>query len=106
MYNNFSNPITSHPSINVITVPTKFRRKKSINTYTPVIYNDVDEDLYVFKSFGKSMKLPSHHTPRPRSDLILYEKYVDEPELFRDLHIVNDVDVAIHHNIINIIHDK
>ena len=53
MNNIFSNPITSHPSINVITVPSKFWRKKPVNTYTPLIYDDVDEDLYEFKSFGK-----------------------------------------------------
>ena len=96
MYNNFSNPITSHPSINVITVPTKFRRKKSINTYTPVIYNDVDEDLYVFKSFGKSMKRSSHYIYIPCSDL----------ELLRDFHIGNDIDTTIRVNIINIIDDN
>ena len=106
MNNNFSNPITSHPFLNFITVPLKFWRKKPVNTYTTVIYDGVDEDLYVFKSFGKSMKRSSHYTPRPRSDLILWGKSVHELELLRDLHIENDVDTTIHHKIINIIHDN
>ena len=71
-----------------------------------MIYDDVNEDLYVFKSFGKSMIFWSHFTPRPRSDLILWDKSVDEPELLRDLHIGNDVDSAIRHKIINIIQDN
>ena len=106
MNNIFSNPITSHPSINVITVPSKFWRKKPVNTHTPLIYDDVDEDLYEFKTFGRSMKRSSHYTPRPSSDFILWDKSVDELEYLRDLHIGNDVDAAIHHKIVNIIHDN
>ena len=82
--NIFSNPITSLSSINVITVPLKIWRKKPVNEYTPIIYDDVDEDLYVFKSFGKIMKRSSHFTPHPRSDLILWDKSVDEPEVLRE----------------------
>ena len=69
--NTFSNPLTSSPSMNVIAVPPKFWRKKQNNTYKPIIYDDIDEDLYVFKSFGISMKRSSYFIPRPRSDLIL-----------------------------------
>ena len=68
--NTFLNPITFNPSINIITVPPKFWRKKPVNSYKPIIYDDVDEDLYVFKSFGRSMKRSSHFIPRPRLDLI------------------------------------
>ena len=52
------------------------------------------------------MKGSSHFTPRPRSDFILWDKSVDEPELLRDLLIGDDVDAAIHHKIINIIQDN
>ena len=83
--NTFSNSITSNPSINVITVLPKLWRKKPANSYKLIIYDDVNEDLYVFKSFGKSMKRSSHFIPRPRSDLILWNQSVDEPELLRDL---------------------
>ena len=104
--NNFSNPISSNPSINIITTLPKFWRKKLVNSYKPIIYDDVDEDLYVFKSFDKSMKRSSHFIPRPRSDLILWGKSVDEPELLRDLLIGDDADAAIRHKIINIIQDN
>ena len=104
--NTLSNPITSSPSINVITVPPIFWRKKQNNTYKSIIYDDVDEDLYVFKTFGKSMKRSSHFIPRPRSDLILWNKSVDEPELLRDLLIGDDVDAAIRHKVINIIQNN
>ena len=92
--------------MNVIAVPPKFWRKKQNNTYKPIIYDDIDEDLYVFKSFGISMKRSSHFIPRPRSDLILWGKSVDERELFRDLLIGDDVDAAIRIKIITIIQNN
>ena len=104
--NIFSNPITSYPSINVITISPKIWRKKLVNEYTPIIYDDDEEDLYVFKSFGKGMKRSSHFTPRPRSYLILWDTLVDEPEFLRDLHIGNDVNSTIRHKIINVIQDN
>ena len=104
--NTVLNPIISNPSINVITVPPIFLRKKPANSYKPIIYDNIDEDLYIFKSFGKSMKRSSHFIPRPRSDLILWDKSFDEPELLRDILIRDDVDAAIHHKIINIIQNN
>ena len=47
------------------------------------------------------MKRSSHYILRSRSDLILWDTYVDEPELLRDLHIGNDADAVI-----NIIHNN
>ena len=37
-------------------VPLKFWRKKPVNEYNLIFYDDIDKDVYVFKSFGKSMK--------------------------------------------------
>ena len=62
--------------------------------------------MYVFKSFDKSMKRSLHYTYRLRSDLILWDKFVDESELLRDLHIGNTVDATTRQNIIDIIHDN
>ena len=59
-----------------------------------------------FQILWQSMKRSSHFTSRPRSDLILWDKYVDEPELLRDLLIGDDVDTAIRRKIINIIQDN
>ena len=52
------------------------------------------------------MKRASHFSPRPRSDLILWDKSVDEPVFLRDLLIGDDVDATIRHRIIDIIHDN
>ena len=61
--------------------------------YNPVLYDHVDEDLYVFKSFGKSLKRSRHFTHRSRSELIIWNKLIDEAELVRDLNIGQDIDV-------------
>ena len=44
-----------------------------------------------------------HFTIRPRSNFILWDKLVNEPELVKDLHIGNDIDPSIRQSIINII---
>ena len=90
--NILSNPLFPGFSINVITIPPKFWRKRAGNKYDPILYDDVDEDLYIFKSFGKSMTRTPHFVPRPHSDFILWDKTIDKPELLRDLHIGKDVD--------------
>ena len=84
--NILSNPFIPGSSINVITVPSKIWRKNAINKYDPILYDDVDEDLYVFKSFDKSMTRTPHFVPRPRSDLILWYKTIDQPKLQWNLH--------------------
>ena len=75
--NILSNFLIPGSFINVVTAPPKFWRNKAINKYDLILYNDVDKDLYVFKSFGKSMTGTSHFVPRPRSDLILWDKTID-----------------------------
>ena len=77
----------SHKDLHVITLPPRFWRKKAVKKYDPILYDDVDEDLYVFKSFGKSMTRTPHFVPRPHSDLILWDETIDQPELQRDFHI-------------------
>ena len=101
--NSFPNPLDPSSLINVITVPPKFWRKKPINKYNPVPYDDVDEDLYLFKSFGKSIKRTQNFSHRPRSDLIIWDKLIDDAELVRDLHIGQDIDATIRQSIITII---
>ena len=85
--NSFSNPLVSSSLINVITVSPNFWRKKPVNKYNPVLYDDVDEDVYVFKSFGKSIKRTWIFSHSPHSDLIIWNKLIDDAELVRDLHI-------------------
>ena len=63
-----------------------------MNKYGPILYDDIDEDLYVFALFEKSMKRLTHFVPRPRSDHILCEKSIDQQEILRNLYIGKDVD--------------
>ena len=102
----FPNPIVSSSLISVIKVPPKFLRKKHVNKYSPLLYDDVDEDLYVFKSFGKSIKRTRNFSHRPRSDFIIWNKLIDEAELVRDLHIRQDIDATIRQSIIKMIQDN
>ena len=37
-----------------------------MNKYGPILYDDIDEDLYVFALFEKSMKQLTHFVPRSR----------------------------------------
>ena len=66
-----------------------------MNNYNTMLYDDIDEDLYIFKYFGKSKKQSLHFTSRPCSDLIIWDNLVDEPELVRDLKIGKDIDDSI-----------
>ena len=75
--NNVSNLLIPRPYINVITVQPNFWRKKSVNKYDPIPYDDIDEDLHGFKSFRKSMKRLTNFVPRPYFDLILLDKAID-----------------------------
>ena len=93
--NNFSNPLDHSSLINVITVPPKFWRKKPVNKYNPILYVDVDENLYVFKFFRKSIERSWSFTHRSRSDLIIWNKLIDEAELVRYFHIEQDIDAYI-----------
>ena len=77
-----------------------------MNKYSPTLYDDIDEDVYVFKSFGKSMRRLQNFVSSPRFDLILWNKSVNQPEFLRDLHIGNYIDAILHKSIIDIIHDN
>ena len=56
--------------------------------------------MYVFKTFGKSMKRLINFTSRFRCDLILLDTSIDEPKLLRNFHIENNVNATIRKNII------
>ena len=77
IYNIFSNPPIRGISIHVITIPRKFWRKKVMNKYDHILYDDIDEDVYVFESFGKIMKGLPHFMTRRFSVLILWDKSID-----------------------------
>ena len=95
--------ILPDPIINVITVPPKIWRKKAASNYKPLVYNDVDEDLYSFKPFGKCVKRSTSWKPRLRSDLIHWNKSLDSPELERDFRMGDQADDPTRHSVLSII---
>ena len=60
----------------------------------------------MFKSLGKSIKRTQNVSHRPRSDLIIWDKLIDNAELVRDFHIGQDIDATIRQSIITIIQDN
>ena len=77
-----------------------------VNNYKPIIYTDVDDDLYVLKHYGKSMTRSPTWTPRPRSDLILWDESSSLPELNKDLTIDVNMDPTLKQSILTIIKDN
>ena len=77
-----------------------------MNKYDQILYDNIDEDVYVIKSFGKSLKSLQHFVPRSQSDLVLLNKSIDRPELLRNLHIGTYDDATLCLSILDIIHDN
>ena len=89
-----------------MTVPPKIWRPKMVNNYKPIIYTDVDDNLYVLKYYGNSMTRSPTWTPRPRSDLILWDESSSLNELNKDLIIDVSMDLTLKQSIITIIKDN
>ena len=65
------NSSPSNPLLHVTTVQPKIYRPKAKNKYTPIIYDDADDDLYFLKAHGTAMTRSSQWNHRPRNDLFL-----------------------------------
>ena len=74
-----------------------------VNSYKSIIYTDVDDDLYVLKHYSKSMTRSPIWTPRPRSDLVLWDEPSSLNELNKDLTIDVSMDPSLKQSIITII---
>ena len=98
--------IAFESSVNVISVPPKIWRPKQKTNYKPMICTDVDEDLYIFKSFGKSMKRAASWTPRPRSDVIPWNTSLFQEELDNNFNIGSTIDDSTRNAVIQIIKDN
>ena len=83
--------------------PPKILLKKATNKYKSTIYDDVDEDLYLFKYFGKRMTHSPKWIPRPRSVLLLWDETLNTPELLRNFRIDEEVDDSTRHLVLSII---
>ena len=74
-----------------------------MSNYKPLVYNDVDEDLYFFKPFGKCVKRSASWEPRLRSDLIHWNESLDSPELERDFCMGDQADDSTRRSVLSII---
>ena len=96
----------TNPFVNVITVPPKFGGRKQKISKKPVIYNDVDDDLYVMQSYGKAMTRSSRWLTRPQSDLLLWDSLFFSAELMNDFRIELSIDTNIRKSFLSIIKDN
>ena len=80
----------SHPLSLVIEVPPKICRPKPVNTYSKTDYtpNDVDEDLYLFPSYGRGAIFRPTVNPFDfsirRTDRILWDAKLHQAEFDAD----------------------
>ena len=84
----------------------KLAAKSEKNNYKPINYNDVDDDLYVLKHFGKAMKRSPKWIPRPRTNLILWNESSFLAELTKDLTIDTTMNPTTKQSILTIIKDN
>ena len=101
-----NNILPNNYLVNVITVPPKNWRPKAKNNHKPINYKDVDDDLYVLKCFGKTIKRSPTWTPRPHTELILGKESSFLAELSKDLTIATTMDSTIKQSILTIIKDN
>ena len=93
-------------TINVISVPLKIWSPKKKNNYKPMICTNVYEDLYIFKSYGKTMKRSKSWTPRSRSDVIPWNTPLCQQELDNNFNIGSMTDVFTRKAVLHMIKDN
>ena len=71
-----------------------------------MICTDVDDDLYIFKPLGKSIKCAASWTPRPRSDVIPWNISLFQEELDNNFNIGSTTDESNRNAVIQIIKDN
>ena len=87
-------------------MPPKKWRPKAENNYKPIIYTDVDDDLYVLKHFGKFKTQSPTWKPRPRTDLILWDESSFLDKFNNDLTIDIAMDPTLKESITTIVKDN
>ena len=98
---NFTNPF-----VHVITIPPNILRPKAKKRYKPVIYNDVDDDLYVLKAYDKAMTRSPWWSHRLRNDLILWDSISFTAEFVKVFRIDSSIDTNIRQSILSIINNN
>ena len=76
------------------------------NNYKPMVCTDVNEDLYTFKSYGKTMKRAKSWTPRHRSNIIPWNSSLCQQELDDNFNIDSLIEDFTRNAILQIIKDN
>ena len=76
------------------------------NSYKPMICTDVDEDIYIFKTYGKTMKHTPSWTPRPRFDIISWNSSLYQHHLYGNVNIDSMTDNFTRQYFLQIIKDS
>ena len=71
-----------------------------------MICTDVDEDLYIFESYSKSMKRAVSWTPRPRYGVIPLNIFLFQQELDDNFNIGSMTDDSTRKDVLQIIKDN
>lgn len=97
------NPTQSHASILIIDVPPKIWRPKVKSSYEPLDYaTDIDDDYFIYKQFGKTLKSDINTNIPQRTDLQIWDdKFL--PELQSNLRVGVDATPEIQDRIVSII---
>jgi hypothetical protein len=89
----FSQP---RPRAFVIEVPPKIWRPKPIDRYIPMDYsNDIDNSVFEFQQFGNAICHPPEPFVNVRTDIHLWDRERDLPEVAKNFGIGTDVSPAI-----------
>ncbi|MGH7974284.1 MAG: reverse transcriptase family protein, partial [bacterium] len=67
-------------------------RPKPPLRYTDLVTNDIDDDLFEFRKFGKSLKRSTAVDVPPRDDIHLWNEERDHEELHKNLRVGSGVD--------------
>ena len=98
--------ITPTSSLQVIIVLPKIWPPKAKSRYKPIVFIDMDYDLYILSTYGKVTTRSPQWKLRSITYLVIWDKYFFNSELTKDLRIDKNIDPTIRQSVIQIIHNN
>jgi hypothetical protein len=91
-----------------IPLPPKVWQPKPPLRYIPFDYgNEIDNDFFIFKWYGKALAFdPASHPPPDRTDIHLWNAERDQTEFDKNIMIPSDLAPHLRQELIAIIHDN
>ena len=80
----------------VISIPPKIWRPKPKCKYTVPPESDIDEELFIFPSFGKSLSRPKYIYSNDRLDIIVWNPSLHQTEFDKVVSIPTDLEPRLH----------